>query len=432
MSDVAYRCVRVTGIDASFNPPSLPQCFTGEAVPAGEARGVPESSVRAINVADLRALAKRRLPRVVFDYIDGGAEGEVTLLNNVRAFESVTFRPRNAVANAPCDLRVTVLGTSLELPFILAPVGSSRLFYPRGECTAARAAGEAGTAYTLSTLAGSSLEDVKAASSGPVWYQVYLIGGREVTQSAIERARQAGYAALVVTVDTAVAGFRERDVRNGAKALLAGSVAMMPHVAQVLARPRWLLDFLRDGGLMQFPNVMLADGPMRYADVEAALEQSTVAWSDLTWIREVWGPAPIVVKGVLTGDDARRAVDAGANGVIVSNHGGRQLDGVSATLRALPEIVAAVGDRVEVLLDSGVRRGSDVVKALCLGARAVLVGRAYAYGLAAAGGPGVGRAIEILRSGVIRTLRLLGCHSISDLDSAYVEVPKEWPVPGLG
>ncbi len=377
----------------------------------------------AVTVEDLRRLAKRRVPRVVFDYIDGGADGETTLRENCRAFESLRFRPRNAVANAPCILRTTVLGTTLELPFLLAPVGSSRLFFPRGECVAAAQAGAAGTAYVLSTLSGCRLEEVRAASSGPVWYQLYLVAGREVATAAIRRARDAGFSALVVTIDTAVAGQRERDLRNGAKELTGGELAhMLPYIPQLLARPRWLYDFLRDGGIMKFPNVVLPTiGPMAYADVAAALEHSTVAWDDLRWIRELWN-GPIVVKGVLTAQDARRAIDAGADAIVVSNHGGRQLDGVAPTIRALPEVVEAVGGRVEVLLDSGVRRGSDVVKALCLGARAVLVGRAYAYGLAAGGADGVARTIEILRSDVVRTLRLLGCHDAAALDRSYVEV----------
>jgi L-lactate dehydrogenase (cytochrome) len=376
----------------------------------------------AVNIEDLRRLAKRRLPRVVFDYIDGGADAERTLRENCRAFERIGFRPRNAVANAPCNLRTTVLGTTLELPFLLAPVGSSRLFFPRGECVAAHEAGDAGTAYVLSTLSGCRLEDVRAASNGPLWYQLYLVAGREVASAAVARARAAGFSALVVTIDTAVAGQRERDLRNGAKALTSGELRqMLAHSPQILARPRWLYDFLRDGGMMRFPNVLLPDaGAMAYADVAAALAHSTVAWQDLEWIRERW-QGPIVVKGVLTSEDARRAVDAGAAAIVVSNHGGRQLDDVAATIQALPEIVDAVGERTEVLLDSGVRRGSDVVKALCLGARAVLVGRAYAYGLGAAGGAGVARAIDILRSDVIRTLRLLGCHDASELDRSYVK-----------
>jgi L-lactate dehydrogenase (cytochrome) len=262
---------------------------------------------------------------------------------------------------------------------------------------------------------------VKAATSGPAWYQLYLVGGREVATASIRRARAAGFAALVVTIDTAVAGQRERDLRNGARELVKGSMLQrLPYAGQFLARPRWLADFLRDGGMMQFPNVVLPGGePMPYEDVGGALERSTVAWEDLEWIAREWR-GPLVIKGVLTAQDARRAVEAGADAIVVSNHGGRQLDGVASTLRALPEVVEAVGGRCEVLLDSGIRRGSDVVKALCLGARAVLVGRAYAYGLAAGGGAGVARAIEILRSDVVRTLRLLGCHDVVALDVSYV------------
>jgi isopentenyl diphosphate isomerase/L-lactate dehydrogenase-like FMN-dependent dehydrogenase len=382
---------------------------------------------RVVNIADLRRLAKRRLPRVVFDYIDGGADGETTLRENCRAFDTVTFRPRCAVATPSCDLRTTVLGIPLAMPLLLAPVGSSRLFYPRGEEVAAKAAGAAGTAYTLSTLSGCLLEDVAKASSGPVLYQLYLVGGRDCALGAIARARASGYSALVVTIDTPVAGMRERDFRNGMKQLITRKLGpMLPFVPQFLMRPAWLSGFLADGGMMKFPNVVVpGEGVMAYADIGAALEQSMVSWQDLRWIREAWS-GPIVVKGVHIGDDARRAIDMGADAVVVSNHGGRQLDGVAPTLRVLPEVVAAAGDRIEVLLDGGVRRGSDIAKALCLGARAVLVGRAYAYGLGAAGGPGVARAIDILRTDLVRTMKLLGCASVAELDHSYVDIPADW------
>ena len=380
-----------------------------------------------VNIEDLRRVAKRRLPRVLFDYIDGGADAELTLRANSRAFETVTFRPRCAVATSTCDLRTTVLGTSLSMPLILAPIGSSRLFYPRGEEVAARAAGATGIAYTLSTLSGCALEEVAAAAKGPVWYQLYLVGGRDCALAAIERARAAGYSALVVTIDTPVAGQRERDLRNGVKELLTRKFGqMLPFVNQFLAKPRWLASFVADGGLMNFPNVVIpGEGAMPYADVGAALEQSMVSWQDLRWIRDAWN-LPIVVKGVHTGDDARRAVDAGANALVVSNHGGRQLDGVAPTLRMLPEVLASVGDRIEVLIDGGIRRGGDIAKALCIGARAVMVGRAYAYGLGAAGGAGVARAIEILCTDLIRTLKLLGCASTAELDRSFISIPPDW------
>jgi L-lactate dehydrogenase (cytochrome) len=231
----------------------------------------------------------------------------------------------------------------------------------------------------------------------------------------------------VLTIDTAVAGIRERDVRNGISELLGKNLfAKVPFLPDVLAHPGWLISFLLDGGVPDLANVVLADGkPMPLIDVGTALAESAVTWQDFDWLRKLW-TGPIVVKGVLTGDDARRAVDAGAAALVVSNHGGRQLDSCSATLRVLPEIVAAVHGQVEVLLDGGVRRGGDAIKALCLGARAVLVGRAYAYGLAAAGSDGVARALQILRADLDRTLKLLGCSSVSALDSSYVCAPAEW------
>lgn len=385
------------------------------------------SSSHVVNIFDLRGLARRRLPRAVFDYIDGGADAEITLASNTRIFDTVLFRPRCAVAIPAPDLQTTVLGTTLQIPFLLAPVGSSRMFFPRGEVVAAGVAGRFGTTYILSTLSGCRLEDVKAASAGPCWYQVYLVGGRDVAAGAIRRAKQAGFSALVVTIDTPVAGLRERDVRNGIKELLSPSLwKRFPFVWQFLARPRWLAAFLADGGLMNFPNIELpGQGPMPYADVGAALEASVVSWADLRWIRDLWN-GPIVIKGVLTGDDARRAVDEGADAIVVSNHGGRQLDTVAPTLHVLPEVVDAVNGRVDVLLDGGIRRGSDIVKALCLGARAVLIGRAYAYGLGAAGDEGVARAMDILRADLVRTMKLLGCGSVRDLDRSYVEVPANW------
>ena len=381
---------------------------------------------RVLTIADLRELARRRLPQLVFDYLDGGAEAEWTLRENVRIYDDVHLRPRSAVIVPSVDLRTTVLGHEIALPCVLAPIGSSRMMWPKGEAAAAAAAGNAGTIYTLSTLSGTRLEEVKAASRGPCWYQVYLCGGRDIATRAIARAKACGYSALVVTIDTPVAGMRERDVRNGIAQLLSRKpLTMLPYLAQLVARPGWLYQFFTDGGLMSFPNVMLSDGPMKYADVGAALAAAAVCWDDLRWIREVWN-GPIVVKGVHTADDARRAMDGGASAVVVSNHGGRQLDGVAPTLRVLPEVVAAVGDGIEVLLDGGIRRGGDVVKALALGARAVLLGRAHAYGLAAAGEAGVDKAIKIIRNDLLRTMKLLGCESVRQLSGEYVDVPKEW------
>jgi isopentenyl diphosphate isomerase/L-lactate dehydrogenase-like FMN-dependent dehydrogenase len=385
------------------------------------------NSGKVVNIEDLRRLAQRRLPKAVFDYLDGGAEAEQTLAENCRAFRDVMFRPRGAVAVGDCDLKTRVLEHEISFPAMLAPVGYSRLMHPSGEVAAARAAGEAGTGYILSTISGHRLENVKAASTGPVWYQLYLLGGRGAAEGVLDRARRAGCSALVITVDTPVAGLRERDPRNGMKELLGTSVlAKIPYLPNILAHPGWVTSFLRDGGVPKLENIVIpGKGPMELVDVTAALAQSTVAWEDLRWIRQQW-TGPIVVKGVLIGDDARRAVDEGAAAVVVSNHGGRQLDSVSPTLRALPEIVAAVKGQIPVLMDGGVRRGSDIAKAICLGARAVLVGRAYAFGLAAAGQAGVARALHILRTDFERTLRLLGCSSATALDRSYVETPRDW------
>ncbi|HLH44441.1 MAG TPA: alpha-hydroxy acid oxidase [Bryobacteraceae bacterium] len=381
---------------------------------------------RVVNIEDLRRLAWKRVPRAVFDYIDGGADGEVTLRANARAFEEVIFRPRNACAPPQCDLRTTALGTELSFPLILAPLGFTRLFHPEGERGAAQAASAAGIAYCLSSFSGYSVEQLRKAASGPLWYQLYLAGGREVVEASLERAWKAGFSALAVTIDTNTPGHRERDHRNGVPQLLSGSLLKkLPFVPSLLSRPRWLIRHLLDRDVMKFPNIVLKQGAMDVTDVREMLRQSTVCWADMKWIREAW-PGPILMKGVITGDDARRSIDEGAAGVIVSNHGGRQLDGCSATLRALPEVVKAVDGRAEVLMDGGIRRGGDILKALCLGAKAVLAGRAYGYGLAAAGRAGVVRAIEILRADADRTLTLLGCASIRELDRSLVRIPRDW------
>jgi isopentenyl diphosphate isomerase/L-lactate dehydrogenase-like FMN-dependent dehydrogenase len=385
------------------------------------------SAPRVVNIDDLRLVAQRRLPKVIFEYMDGGAEGEVTLRNNRLAFEEVYFRPRSAIAVPRRDLRTRVLGADMAMPFLLAPIGFSRLMYPRGEVHAARVAGNSGVGYVLSTMSGCALEDVAAATTGPRWYQLYLAGGRAAAEPAIERVRKAGYTVLAITIDTGTFGMRERDVRNGTGALLGTNMfAKLPFLPQLLANPGWLAGFLRDGSPTSLPNIAPdGRGPMPLALAHAALAGSVVTWSDLDWIRKIW-TGPIVVKGVQTGDDARRSLDHGAAAVVVSNHGGRQLDGVCASLRTLPEVLDAVNGRADVLVDGGIRRGSDIIKAISMGARAVLIGRAYAYGLGAAGEAGVARAIEILRADMERTLALLGCESVAELDPSYVEVPASW------
>jgi L-lactate dehydrogenase (cytochrome) len=328
-----------------------------------------------------------------------------------------------AVPLPPSDLRTRVLGFELPFPALLAPIGYSRLMHPQGELAASHAAGTAGTIYILSTISGHPLENVKAASSGPTWFQLYLTGGRGAAEDALERARKAGYSAVVVTIDTPAPGMRERDHRNGMRQLLGSALwPKLRFLPQLLVRPGWLTAFLLDGGVPTLPNIVIpGKGPMPLTDVAAALTRTAVTWDDLRWIREIFR-GPIVIKGVLTGEDARRAVDAGAAAVVVSNHGGRQLESAPATLKVLPEVVTAVNQRAEVLMDGGVRRGSDIIKALCLGARAVLIGRAYAYGMAAAGEAGIWRAVEILRDDLDRNLRLIGCTSVTALNPSYLDL----------
>ena len=378
---------------------------------------------RAVNIEDLRELARRRLPRIVFNYIDGGADGEWTLRENRRAFDAITFRPHQAVAVPACDLRTRVLGTELSMPLLLAPVGYLRVMHPDGEIAAARAAGRAGIGFILSTVSGHRLENVKAASSGQVWYQLYLTGGRAAAENAMGRAMDVGYTVLVITIDSTVIGHRERELRDGMEQLLRGNIwSKIPFAPQVLARPRWLTRFLLDGGLPDMPNIVSAEtGVLRVRDAHTAMKRELFSWDDMQWIRALW-KGPIVIKGVLSADDAKRSLDHGAAAVVVSNHGGRQLDGVPASLQVLPEVVAAVKDQAEVLMDSGIRRGSDIAKAMCMGARAVLCGRAFAYGLAAGGEAGVARAIEMLRSDLERCLKLLGCRSVDALNESYLQI----------
>ncbi len=283
------------------------------------------ASPRVVNIEDLRQLAKRRLPKAVFDYVDGGAEDESTLRENCRAFCDFTFRPRQAVKFPDYNLRTTVLGTEISFPAFLAPVGYSRLMHPGGEVVAAAAAGAAGTGYTLSTISGHKLENVRAATKGPAWFQLYLVGGRGSSEATIERARNAGFNALVVTIDTPIAGMRERDFRNGMKEMLGGSFfAKLPYLSDVFEHPGWLLSFLRDGGMPRLENIVIpGQGPMSLVDVSSALSRAVVTWEDLKWIRDLW-KGPIVVKGVLIAEDAKRAVDEGAAAIVVSIIFGRR------------------------------------------------------------------------------------------------------------
>ena len=376
------------------------------------------ASPHVVNIADLRALARKRLPNAAFDYLDGAAEGEVTARDNVAAFSEVIFKPRQAVMTNP-DLSIRILGQDLAAPFILSPIGYSRMLHPRGELAGAGGARRAGTGYILSTISGHPLEKVREQND-KVFFQVYLMGGQAATLRAFARAKTLGYKGLFVTIDTAVAGMRERDHRNGMGPLMAKALLpKLPYLPEIMRHPRWLLRFLMDGGMPGLPNVITEDGPLAATDVGRALTNAHVCWEDLKWIRQAWD-GPIVIKGVMGADDAQRAVDEGADGIVVSNHAGRQLDGVAGTLRVLPGIVDRVKGKTAILFDGGIRRGGDIAKALCLGAEACLVGRAYAYGMAAAGDAGVDRALEILKADLVRTMKLLGANNVKDLTRELV------------
>ena len=374
----------------------------------------------AINIADLREAARRRLPRVVFDYLDGGAEDETTIAWNREAFGRWALVPRILPGVASIDLSADLFGERLGLPLIVGPTGLNGIFWPRADVLLARAAGAAGAAFTLSTASNSSLEDVAAAGPGVRWFQLYAWGERSLWGRLLERAAAAGYRALVVTVDTLALGKRERDLRND----FAHEVRYTARVVlDGLRHPRWLVGTWLRGGVPRFEN--WAEFAPKGADARQlttlvrARRSPDLSWDDLAWLRERWR-GPFLIKGVLAAEDAKQAADMGADGVVVSNHGGRQLDGAIATLDALVPIVDAAGDRLVVILDGGVRRGADVIKALALGARAVLLGRAPLYGLAAGGEPGAARALAILRDEMERAMLLMGCRSVAALSRAHV------------
>jgi L-lactate dehydrogenase (cytochrome) len=380
---------------------------------------------RAASVADLRAIARRRLPRGVFDYIDGGAEDERTMAANAAAFAAVTFRPRVLRDVGEVDPSTTLLGRPLPLPLVLAPTGFTRIADPDGELAVARAAARAGLPYTLSTLSTRSIEEVAAAGAGPKWFQVYVWRDRGLVKEMIGRAATAGYEALVLTVDTAVLGRRERDVRRGFS--LPPKIGLSTLVDGAL-HPGWTWRFLRSDPI-RFANVRdaasVGDGSTAVTLSEYVNTQFDpgLSWRDVEWMRSVWA-GPLIIKGVQTVDDARLAADAGVEAIALSNHGGRQLDSAPATLDLVAPVADAVGDRLEIICDGGVRRGSDIVKAVALGARACMAGRAYLYGLGAAGERGVDHVLGLLDADVRRTMALVGASSVAELGRELVELPR--------
>jgi L-lactate dehydrogenase (cytochrome) len=371
-----------------------------------------------VTVDDLRKQARRKLPRAVFDFIDGAAEDEYTLRENQLAFRRLTFRPRVFVDVRHIDTSVRVLGQRLETPLIMAPTGLCGMAAPRGEVLAGRAAQRTGTVFTLSSMSAVSIEDTMREAPGPHWFQLYVWRDRELTRSLVQRAAAAGYTAMMVTADVPLLGQRERDLRNGAtippRVTLNNALDTLRHVG-------WLLGMAANPRI-DFANVRSADrAGLAFALADYVNQQfdPSLTWRDMEWFRSIWN-GPLAIKGIMSAEDALRAADLGVDAVVVSNHGGRQLDGLPASLEVLPEIADAVGDRLELLFDGGIRRGSDVVKALALGARAVMVGRPYLYGLGAAGEAGAEHAMNVLKAELRRTMALLGRPCIADLDRSAV------------
>ena len=376
---------------------------------------------RAFNINELRDLAKRRLPGFIFDYLDGGADDEVTAAQNLQSFKALSLIQRVLVDVDQVDTSTTILGMPTSVPFVLSSTGASRFFHVDGELAAARAAAAENVIYGASASAMTSMEDIAADSEGPRFFQAYVFKDRSVTSEYVKRSKAAGYRAMVLTVDCATAGNRERDLRNQ----LAIPPKATPSILwQLLNAPSWTWQYLTNPK-WRFPNVEA------YVDESTKDDFGSIAmwfaeqldrsftWADAELLRKEWD-GTFAIKGITSVEDARTALSIGASAIVVSNHGGRQLDHAPTPLEVLPEIVDAVGDQLEVLVDSGFRRGSDIIKALALGARGVLIGKAYLYGLGAGGEPGVARAIEILRSEIERNMMLMGLRSIADISNKCV------------
>ena len=382
--------------------------------------------MQAVNIEDLRRAARRKLPKAVFDFLDGGAIDERTLAANREDFESLRFLPRTLVDVSARSQAVELFGQTLETPIILAPTGLTGLFGPGGEIAAARAARAAGAGYCVSTMATTSIEELAEQVPG-FWFQLYIQRDRGVTKALVERAAAADCPLLCVTVDLAIQGQRERDLRNG----FAVPPKLTPATAlDYLSRPSWLRRIV-SGAPINFAN--FAHIESRRFDLTTLVHyiaeqfDPSVTWADIDWLKSIW-PGKLALKGVLSAEDARHAADRGIDAVIVSNHGGRQLDGASSSIAALPAIVDAVEGKIEVLIDSGIRRGGDVVKALALGARACLIGRPFLYGLAADGEAGVGRALSILKGEIDSVQALIGCPRLEALDRSFLaDAGRPWP-----
>jgi L-lactate dehydrogenase (cytochrome) len=374
----------------------------------------------ALTVEDMRRIAKRRLPQGVFDYIDGGAEDERSLANNAAAFGRIEFCPNVLRDVSEIDVSTTLLGKPISMPLVLAPTGYTRLTHSQGELSVARAGERAGIPYSLSTMSTRSIEEVAAVSNGPKWFQVYTWKDRGLVREMVERAAAVGYEAIILTVDTAVLGRRERDTRRGFSIPPRIGVGT---IIDGIRRPAWTYDFLTHEPL-NFANVAHlpkygSDGDMGRGQYVMMNFDQKLAWSDVEWLQSVWS-GPIVLKGIQTVDDAKRAVAAGVQGIALSNHGGRQLDDAPAPIELVEPVAQAVQGQAEIICDGGVRRGSDIVKAIALGATACSIGRPYLYAMGAAGERGVDQILQFFSDGIARTMALSGRTKISEIDRCLV------------
>ena len=382
-------------------------------------------SGRIHNVEDYRGLAHKRLPRAVIDFIEGGAEDEITISRNRDSFENIHIIPRILTDVSVRDISTTILGTPVSSPIVLCPVGLATLAHPLGEVAAGIAAANKGIISTYSSSSSWNLEDIAAASSGVKWFQLYIWKDRKLTAEIVERARKSGYQALVLTVDVPISARRERDLRNGF------TIPPRPRINQIgdlVQHFGWFYAQLKSeitGHKMSMGNFTPENVGMRtrlkMLEVVNELFDPSITWSDVAWLKSIWN-GPIVIKGIMTPEDAKLAIKAGADAIWISNHGGRQLDGVSGTIEVLPEIAKAVKGKTEIYLDGGVRRGSDIVKAIALGANACMIGRPYMYGLAANGAAGVESIIGILEIEMDATMALMGRPTIASLDSSAVRI----------
>jgi (S)-mandelate dehydrogenase len=375
---------------------------------------------RALNVADLREIARRRIPRFVFEYVDGGAEDEVTLRGNRVAFERLRLLPQTLIDTAARHQRTQILAGAALSPMVIAPTGFNGMLFPQGDLVLARAAARFGIPFALSTVSTVRLEDVAKQAGGRLWMQLYVMKDRAIARDIMQRAAACGYEALVFTTDANVFGNREWDQRG----YRSPGRPTLRTVLDTLRHPRWFANVMVRNGMPRFRNLesFLPPGALTAlggSTVIPRLFDATLSWDDITWIRQQWR-GKLLVKGILTAADAARAASLGCDGIVISNHGGRQLDSCVAAIDVLPEIAAAAGGRLAILLDGGVRRGTDIAKALALGAQAVMLGRATLYGLAAGGEAGVERALSILSTELDRVLGQLGCNAVTDLKPRHV------------